>query len=88
PDTVKTMSTSCLFRMQVSTWRLCYLIDNVCPYAPRHDQKCYTSSTLSNTKNPVASLLSMPLILTSHPTSRSTTSPAPNNVYQRCPSQK
>ncbi|KAJ8580313.1 hypothetical protein M405DRAFT_834514 [Rhizopogon salebrosus TDB-379] len=61
---------------------------HVCPYAPRHDQKCYTSSTLSNTKNPVASLLSTPLVLTSHPTSRSTTSPAPNNVYQRCPAQK
>ncbi|KAJ8587799.1 hypothetical protein M405DRAFT_285147 [Rhizopogon salebrosus TDB-379] len=49
---MKTMSTSCLFQMQVSTWRLCYLIDNFCPYAPRDDQKCYTSSTLSNTKNP------------------------------------
>jgi hypothetical protein len=36
---MKTMSTPCLFQMQVSTWRLCYPIDNLCPYAPRDDQK-------------------------------------------------
>jgi hypothetical protein len=36
---MKTMSTSCLFQMQVSTWRLCCLIDNVCPYAPQPDQR-------------------------------------------------